>query len=103
MPLQNVDSVVKRLQISISNVLSVSAYNTLTTKPTLKIFYWKMKCNVFPNKKFNLPIFNPDNRTKIVLIYANVSSKFISLIKRRIEYLNKALLARFATINVFKV
>ena len=97
MPLQNVDSVVKRLQISIF------PYNTLTTKPIVKIFYWKKKCNVFPNKKFNLPIFNSDNRTKIVLIYANVSSKPISLIKRRIEYLNKELLARFVTINVFKV
>ena len=56
----------------------------------------------FPNKNFSLPIFNSYNRIKIVLIYAHVSSKPTSLIKRRIEYLTKALLARFVTINVSK-
>ena len=57
-----------------------------------------------PNKKFRLPIFNSYlfNRIKIVPIYAHESSKPTSLIKRRIEYLTKALLARFVTINVSK-
>ena len=36
MPLQKVESVVKRSHVSISNVLSVSAYNTLTAKPIVK-------------------------------------------------------------------
>ena len=42
-----------------------------------------------------LLIFNPYlfNRIKIVPIYAHESSKPISLIKRRIEYLTNALLA----------
>ena len=80
-----------------------SAYNTLTTKPIVKKFCLKNKCHFFPNKKFRLPIFNSYlfNRIKIVSIYAHVSSKPISLIERRIEYLTKALLARFSKINVF--
>ena len=47
-----------------------------------------------------LPIFNSYlfNRIKIVPIYAHESSKPISLIKRRIEYLTKALLHRFSKI-----
>ena len=56
----------------------------------------------FPNKNVLLPIFNSYNRIKIVLIYAHVLSKPTSLIKRRIEYLTKALLAQFVTINVSK-
>ena len=50
-----------------------------------------------------LPIFNSYlfNRIKIVLIYAHESSKPISLIKRRIEYLTKALLAQFSEIIMF--
>ena len=38
---------------------------------------------------------------KIVPIFAHESSKLISLIKRRIEYLTKALLARFSKIIMF--
>ena len=47
-----------------------------------------------------LPIFNSYLfiRMKIVPIFAHESSKLISLIKRRIEYLTKALLARFSKI-----
>ena len=41
------------------------------------------------------------NRIKIVPIHAHESSKPISLIKRRIEYLTKALLARFSKIIMF--
>ena len=50
-----------------------------------------------------LPIFNSYlfNRIKIVPIYAYESSKPISLIKRRIEYLTKALLAQFSEIIMF--
>ena len=50
-----------------------------------------------------LPIFNSYlfNRIKIVPIYAHESSKPISLIKRRIEYLTKALYARFSKIIMF--
>ena len=52
----------------------------------------------------SLPIFNSYlfNRITIVPIYAHESSKPISLIKRRIEYLTKALLARFSKIMFFK-
>ena len=47
----------------------------------------------FSEKKFCLPIFNSYlfNRIKIVPAYAHVSSKPLFLIKRRIEYLTKAL------------
>ena len=41
-----------RLYISISNVLSVSAYNTLTTKPKVKKFFLKNKCHFFQKKSF---------------------------------------------------
>ena len=52
---------------------------------------------------YSLPIFNSFlfNRIKIVPIYAHESSKPISLIKRRIEYLTKALYARFSKIIMF--
>ena len=51
-----------------------------------------------------LPIFNSYlfNRIKIVPIYVRESSKLIPLIKRRIEYLAKALLARFSKMMFFK-
>ena len=39
MPLRNVESVVKRLHISISNIFSVFAYNALTTKTIMKKFF----------------------------------------------------------------
>ena len=47
-----------------------------------------------------LPIFNSClfSRIKIVPVYAHESSKLISLIKRRIEYLTKVRLARFSKI-----
>ena len=41
------------------------------------------------------------NRIKIVPVYAHELSKPISLIKRRIEYLTKALLAQFSKIIMF--
>ena len=41
MSLRYVESVAIRSCISITNVLSVTAYNTLTTKPTVKNFCWK--------------------------------------------------------------
>ena len=63
MPLQNVGNVAKRLQISISNVLLVSVYNTLTTKPTVKIFYWKKNAMFFLTKsliyQFSIPTTEP--------------------------------------------
>ena len=104
MPLRNVESVVKRLHISISNIFSVFAYNTLTTKTIMKkIFARKTNAVSFPNKKLRLPISNSYlfNRIRIVPIYAHVSSKPISLIIRRIEYLTKALLVKFPEINIF--
>ena len=52
MSIQNVQNVFKRSYISISNALSVSAYNTLTTKPKVKKFFWKNKCHFFPKKSF---------------------------------------------------
>ena len=54
MSLRYIESVVKRSCISITNVLSVTAYNTLTTKPIVKKFCWKNKCYFLPNKKFRL-------------------------------------------------
>ena len=103
MSLQNVQRVFKRSCISISNVFSVSAFNTLTTEPIVKKFCWKNKCHFFLTKQFRLPIFNfySFNRIKIVPVYTHVSSKPLSLIKGRIEYLTKALLARFSKVNVF--
>ena len=104
MPLRNVESIVKRSHISISNVLPVSAYNTLTTKTIVKnIFARKTNAIFFPNKRLRLPIFNSYlfNRIRIVPIFVHASSKPISLIIRRIEYLTKALFAQFSKINVF--
>ena len=49
--LRYVQSVVKRSCISITNVLSVSAYNTITTKPVVKKFCWKNKCHFLPKQK----------------------------------------------------
>ena len=54
MSLRYIESVIKRSCISITNVLSVSAFNTITTKPTVKKFCWKNKCHFLPNKKFHL-------------------------------------------------
>ena len=54
MSFRYVESVVKRSCISITNVLSVSAYNTIMTKPIVKKFCWKNKCHFLPNKKFRL-------------------------------------------------
>ena len=52
-----------------------------------------------------LPIFNSYlfNRIKIIPIYANESSKPISLIKRRIQYLTKALFPRFSRIIIINI
>ena len=49
------------------------------------------------------PIFNSYlfNRINIVSIYANEWSRSLSLIKRRTEYLTKALLAQFSKIIMF--
>ena len=54
MSLRYVESVVNRSCISIKNVLSVTAYNTLTTKPVVKKIFWKNKCHFLPTKKFCL-------------------------------------------------
>ena len=54
MSLRYVESVVKRFCISITNVLSVSAYNVRMTKPIVKKICWKNKCHFLPNKKFRL-------------------------------------------------
>ena len=97
MSLRNIDSVVKRSLISTSNLLSVSACNTLTTTPIVKKLCHKNNCYFFPTKKIHLPIFNSYllNRIRILLIYAHVLPKPIPLIKKRIEYLTKALLIPF--------
>ena len=52
MSLQNVQRVFKRSCISISNVFSVSAFNTLTTEPIVKKFCWKNKCHFFLTNSF---------------------------------------------------
>ena len=52
MSLRYVDGVVKRSCISITNALSVSAYNTITTKLIVKKFCWKNKCHFLHNKRF---------------------------------------------------
>ena len=67
MSLRYVESVVKRSCISITNVLSVTAYNTIMTKPILKKFYWKNKCLFLPNKKFCLVL------SHILIFVRNVS------------------------------
>ena len=54
MSLRYVENVVKRSCISIPNVLSVTAYNSFTTKPIVNKFCWKNKCHFLPNKKFRL-------------------------------------------------
>ena len=54
MSLRYVENVVKRSCISITNVLSVSVYNTITTKPIVEKFCCKNKCHFLPNKKFRL-------------------------------------------------
>ena len=60
----------------------------------------------FENRYVTLPspIFNSYlfNRIKIVPIYAHESSKPITFVKRRTEYLNIALFARFSKIMFFK-
>ena len=45
MSLRHVESVVNRSFILLTNVLSVTAYNTLTTKPIVKKICWKNKCH----------------------------------------------------------
>ena len=65
MSLRNVQSLFKRPCISISNVLSVSAYNTLTTKPMMKkVSFGKIiailsKKVSFTNFQFLFPIYIP--------------------------------------------
>ena len=54
MTLRYVESVVKGSCISTTNVLSVSAYDTITTKPIVKKICWKNKCPFLSNKKFRL-------------------------------------------------
>ena len=86
-----------------SNVLSVSAYNTLTTEPIVKKICWKNKGHFFPKKSFvyQFLISYSFNRIMIVPVYTHVSSKLLSSIKRKIEYLTKQPLARFSRVNVF--
>ena len=66
MSLRNDQSVFKRSCISISNVLTVSAYNKLTTKPIVKKFFWKNKCHFFPKKsfvyQFSIPTYLKESR-----------------------------------------
>ena len=50
--------------IFISNVFSVSAYNTLTTKRIVKKVCSKNKCHFCHNKKFRLPISIPTCSTE---------------------------------------
>ena len=65
MSLRNVQSLFKRPCISISNVLSVSAYNTLTTKPMMKkVSFGKINASFskkvsFTNFQFLFPVYIP--------------------------------------------
>ena len=52
--LRHVENVFKRSCISIPNVLSVTTYNSFTTKSMVNKFCWKNKCRFLPNKKFCL-------------------------------------------------
>ena len=54
MSLRYVESVFKRSCISITKALSVSAYNTITTKPIAKKFCLKNKFHFLPDKTFRL-------------------------------------------------
>ena len=54
MSLRYVESVVNRSCIWITNDLSATAYNILTTKPIVKKFCWENKCHFLSNKKFRL-------------------------------------------------
>ena len=54
MSLRYVESVVNKSCILLTNVLSVTAYNTLTTKLIVKKICWKNKCHFLSNKKFRL-------------------------------------------------
>ena len=47
-----------------SNVLSVSAYNTLTTEPIVKKFCWKNKGHFFPKKSFVHKFLIPTDLTE---------------------------------------
>ena len=49
--MERIQSVVKRSCITITDVLSVSAYNTITTKPIAKKFCWKNKCHFLSKQK----------------------------------------------------
>ena len=54
MSLRYVERVAKISCISITNVLSVSAYDTITTKPIMKQICWENKFHFLPSKKFRL-------------------------------------------------
>ena len=73
----------------------VTAYNTLKTKPIVKTFCWKNKYHFFRNKSFVYQFSVPTTKSRLFHVhdcsYVHVSSKPISLIKRKIEYLTKAL------------
>ena len=56
MSLQNIQSVFKRSCISISNVFSVSACNTLTTAPIVKNFVGELNA-IFLKKTVSFPNF----------------------------------------------
>ena len=84
----------------------ISNYNWVLVIPSLLPYPLTSLSRIaYKNRYVTHPllIFNPYlfNRIKIVPIYAHESSKPIPLIKRRIEYLTKALLARFSKIIKF--
>ena len=54
MSLRYVESVVNRSCILLTIAFSVTAYNTLTTKPIVKKICWKNKCHFLSNKRFRL-------------------------------------------------
>ena len=68
MSLRNDQSVFKRSCISISNVLSVSTYNNLTTKRIVKKFFWKNRCHFFPKKSFVYQFSIPTYLTESSLV-----------------------------------
>ena len=92
----DVDSWTLKLD-NFSELQSVSSDNPYPTTSLPRIAY-ENRYVTHPLPIFNSYLFN---RIKIVPIYAHESSKPISLIKRRIEYLTKALLAQFSEIIMF--
>ena len=60
MSLRHVESVVNRSFILLTNVLSVTAYNTLTTKPIVKKICWKNNAIFYLKYRFSYSMRHND-------------------------------------------